>query len=86
MTEEDGRIAISARSEEDIVRLTEAIGDKINSGRAECSMLVPYTDGGVLARLMERYEVTETEYLPEGTKIRLFCTREDYLRYQKYLL
>ncbi len=86
MTEEDGRIAISARSEEDIVRLTESIGEKINSGRAECSMLIPYTDGGVLARLMERYEVTETEYLPEGTKIRLFCTREDYLRYQKYLL
>ena len=49
-------------------------------------MLIPYTDGGVLARLMERYEVTETEYLPEGTKIRLFCMREDYLRYQKYLL
>ena len=59
---------------------------KINEGRISCEMLIPYTDGGALSRLMDGADVTILGYEADGTHIKAVLERADYQRFLRYVL
>lgn len=82
----EDRIVISAKRPEDIAALVRFIEDKINLTRTECSLLIPYTDGGILSRLEDSSDVKIIDYTADGTLLHAFLRPEDYRRCQKYLV
>ena len=49
-------------------------------------MLIPYTDGGALSRLMDGADVTILGYEADGTHIKAVLERADYQRFLRYVL
>ncbi len=83
---EDRRITMSAKSPRDMERLINLIEDRINESRKECTMLIPYSDGGALNSLMNSSKLEILGYTEAGTKVHVFCKNEDYQRYKAYVL
>ena len=84
--ESDGRITMSAKRKADVEKLMRLICRKINEGRISCEMLIPYTDGGALSRLMDGADVTILGYEADGTHIKAVLERADYQRFLRYVL
>ncbi len=78
------KIYLSARQGTGLEELLGLMEKLLAGGFVDCELLIPYTDGRALSYLNEHGVVRETEYLAEGTKIRLSCKREDYAFYRKY--
>ena len=81
ISESDGRITMSAKRKADVDGLMHLICQKINEGRISCEMLIPYTDGGALSRLMDGADVTILGYEADGTHIKAVLERADYQRF-----
>lgn len=86
MRPEDGAITMSAKAGTDIERLIDLIEETINKGRIECDMLIPYNDGGALNAMMQSSQLEILDYTPEGTKIHVFCRKDDFNRYKSYII
>ena len=84
ITAEDGRLTMSAKNPDDISRLVDLIENKVNAGRTECTLLIPYTEGHVLTDLMHSSDVKVKEYTAEGTLVHGFLRREDRERYRRF--
>lgn len=84
ITAEDGRLTMSAKNPDDISRLVDLIENKVNAGRTECTLLIPYTEGRVLTDLMHSSDVKVKEYTAEGTLVHGFLRREDRERYSRF--
>lgn len=77
-------IYMSAVSSTGIPELWELIEKKLREGMEICTFLIPYAQGAVLHQMQEGAEVMETEYLAEGTQVKVRCRREDSAKYVKY--
>lgn len=84
ITAEDGRITMSAKNPDDINRLVDLIENRVNAGRTECTLLIPYTEGRILTELMHSSDVKVKEYTAEGTLVHGFLRREDRERYRRF--
>ena len=84
ITAEDGRITMSAKNPDDISRLVDLIENRVNAGRTECTLLIPYTEGRILTELMHSSDVKVKEYTAEGTLVHGFLRREDRERYRRF--
>lgn len=82
---EDGRITMSAKNPRDIENLIDRIEEMINSRRLECTLVIPYSDGGALSSLLTSSKVEILDYTEIGTKIHGFLKADDYSRYAGYL-
>lgn len=82
----DDSIYMSAKQGIGIEELLDLIETTLKSGTVECDMLIPYSEGGVLAALNYTAIISNTEYLPEGTKIHVSCSKANAGRYEKYMI
>ena len=84
LTEEDGRITMSAKSEADLALLVKTIEEKINENRRECTLLIPYTEGALLSRLKKDADMQVLNYLEGGTLVKAILKEEDYGKLREY--
>ena len=73
-----GSVAISAKYGQGIDRLMEKIDEKLNAGKLLCTFVIPYSRGDLVALLKDKGQVSQEEYLPEGTKITAALDRPVY--------
>ncbi len=69
-------VEISARTGEGLDRLQEALAELLRSGKVTISGVLPFERMGELARIREKGELLEEEYLPEGVWIRAYVPVE----------
>ena len=62
------------------------IRSKIYHDYVECTMLIPYTEGALISYFNENASIEETEYLAEGTKIKMNCLLKDVQKYKSYVV
>ena len=79
------RIYISARDNNDIVKLKEAIVSLIKSDYQKVSMHIPFADGDVLDYMMTNYDIIKTEYDNDGTNIQFEISSEDLSKYDRFI-
>lgn len=82
----DNSIYISAKNKIGIYELLELINKSIFKGYKSCCMLIPYDKGNILSFFNEMYNIKNTDYLEEGTKIEFDCSLKDYDKYKEYLI
>lgn len=79
-------IYLSAKKRQGLMELIQLIEEKLASDFVEATFLIPYSEGAIVAHLNANGVVKATEYEAEGTKIQVHCRKEDYARYQKYVV
>lgn len=82
----DNSIYISAKNKIGIYELLDLINKTIFKGYKRCCMLIPYDKGSILSYFNQMYNINNTEYLEEGTKIEFDCSLKDYDKYKEYLI
>ena len=82
----DNSIYISAKNKIGIYALLDLINKTIFKGYKRCCMLIPYDKGSILSYFNQMYNINNTEYLEEGTKIEFDCSLKDYDKYKEYLI
>ena len=82
----DNSIYISAKNKIGIYELLDLINKTIFKGYKRCCMLIPYDKGSILSYFNQMYNIKNTEYLEEGTKIEFDCSLKDYDKYKEYLI
>ena len=82
----DNSIFISAKNKIGIYELLDLINKTIFKGYKRCCMLIPYDKGSILSYFNQMYNINNTEYLEEGTKIEFDCSLKDYDKYKEYLI
>ena len=82
----DNSIYISAKNKIGIYELLELINKTIFKEYKSCCMLIPYDKGNILSFFNEMYNIKNTDYLEEGTKIEFDCSLKDYDKYKEYLI
>jgi GTP-binding protein HflX len=83
---EEDYVKISAKMGTNMDTLIEMIKKKVFSDLITANMLIPYTEGSILSNICEKHTVIETEYLEEGTMIKVEIDDKDYNRYIKYVV
>ncbi len=78
------KIYMSAKEGIGLEELFDLIREKLFGDYVDCRMLIPYTDGAVIAYLKEHAVVRGMEYEPDGTLVTLSCSRSDAGRYARY--
>ena len=84
--EGEDRVIISAKQDSSIDLIVKVIRQHLFKDYQEATLLVPFADGHVVSYLNEHTNILDTDYLPDGTKLRLEIAPEDLHRFQKYLL
>ncbi|TFZ17525.1 GTPase HflX [Limosilactobacillus fermentum] len=84
--EGEDRVIVSAKQESSIDLIVKVIRQHLFKDYQEATLLVPFADGHVVSYLNEHTNILDTDYLPDGTKLRLEIAPEDLHRFQKYLL
>ena len=74
------------KQESSIDLIVKVIRQHLFKDYQEATLLVPFADGHVVSYLNEHTNILDTDYLPDGTKLRLEIAPEDLQRFQKYLL
>ena len=80
------RIYISARNDDDIIRLKEKIVSIIKSDYQRVKMHISFAHGEVLDYMMTNYDIENTEYDTDGTNIEFDISKEDFNKYDRYLI
>ncbi|MBD2871406.1 GTPase HflX [Paenibacillus arenilitoris] len=79
---EDNNVYLSVKEKNGLQELTELIRGHIFGDFMECEILVPFSQGRLVAYFNENAHVKETTYEPEGTRLRLECRTADFERYK----
>lgn len=65
--------------------LIEMISSRIFRDYVQCTMLIPYTEGGLVSYFNENASVQKTEYLENGTRLTMSCLLKDLQKYKQYV-
>ncbi|MBP5281689.1 MAG: GTPase HflX [Lachnospiraceae bacterium] len=79
-------IFMAAALDQGIEELARKVQDTLYAGNEVKEFLFPYDKGSEASRLMEIAAVEETEYLPEGIRIRASVTKKEASRYIEYTI
>lgn len=82
----DNSIHMAAGAGIGIEQLTELIQKKLYEGYRECEFLIPYTQGGIVSKLMEQAVILQQEYRDDGIYLSVRCDSQDAARYGQYLI
>lgn len=82
---EPSQIYMSAKQDIGMEELLSLIDHTLRHLQAEVTLLIPYTRGDILAGLRQSAVLLSEEYLPEGTRVRVRCRREEAERLAQYL-
>lgn len=66
--------------------LVGMISSKIYRDYVDCTMMIPYTEGSLVAYFNENATVKGVEYTEEGTLITMNCLLKDLKKYKKYII
>ncbi len=83
-TPAENKLFISARSEEGIDLLLDAIEAALSADDKEVSLLIPYSLGQIVSDLAGNAVILDTEYTPEGTLLRVCGSAAVLDRYLRY--
>ena len=78
-------IYISAKDDDSLEFLVDAISKALLGERNEVEFVVPYDKGAVVSDLNENARIIATEYLAEGTLIKVSCSRDMAEKYEEYI-
>ncbi len=84
MTEQG--IFLSAKNTDMVKTLCKLILEKVYSDYVDCNMLIPFDKGQILGYLNQSAQISNTEYVEEGSLLRLRCSMSDYQKYQQYVV
>lgn len=79
------KIYISARDDEDIIKLKEKIVEIIKDDYIEVVMEIPYRDGKILDYIMSNYDIDNKDYNNQSTLLKLNISKKDYYKYERYI-
>ncbi|WP_296126996.1 GTPase HflX [uncultured Anaerococcus sp.] len=80
------RIFISAHEDKDLIRLKDEIVKVIKEDYTRVKMHISFSEGAVLDYMMTNYDILETEYDSDGTNITFEINKEDYAKFNKYII
>lgn len=79
------KIYISARNEDDILKLKDKIVDVIKNDYIEVKMKIPYEDGKVLDYIMTNYDIDKKDYDENSSILEFDISKKDYNKYERYI-
>ncbi len=79
------KIYISARNEDDIVKLKDKIVHVIKNDYIEVKMKIPYEDGKVLDYIMTNYDIDKKDYDENSSILEFDISKKDYNKYERYI-
>lgn len=78
-------IIISAKRGDGLLRLSEAIAEKVSGLYVECELTIPYAKGAVLSLIHEQGHILAEEYLENGTRLKCRLDQSALMRVRKML-
>lgn len=79
------KIYITARDEDDIVKLKDKIVDVIKNDYVRVKMKIPYEDGKVLDYIMTNYDIDKKDYDENSSMLEFDISKKDYNKYERYI-
>lgn len=79
------KIYISAKNDDDIIKLKEKIVEIIKDDYVEVIMEIPYSDGKILDYIMSNYDIDAKDYNNDGTVLKLNISKKDFNKYERYI-
>lgn len=79
------KIYISAKNQDDIIKLKEKIVDVIKDDYIKVKMKIPYEDGKVLDYIMTNYDIDNKDYDESSSILELDISKKDYNKYERYI-
>ncbi|PAB58992.1 GTPase HflX [Anaeromicrobium sediminis] len=86
LKDNDDTLEISATKEIGLDKLIEKIKEKIFSHMKEVTLLIPYDKGNVLSYLCDKTNVSNQEYVENGTLVKTRLDNIDYNKYNQYII
>ena len=74
------KIYISAKNQDDIIKLKEKIVDVI-----KVKMKIPYEDGKILDYIMTNYDIDNKDYDDSSSILEFDISKKDYNKYERYI-
>lgn len=81
----ENRIFISAKKDEDMIRLKDEIYKIITADYKAVTLSIPYTKPDILNYFMSNYEIEKTHYTNTKTILSLKISPIDYKKYESYI-
>lgn len=79
-------IYLSVKERRGMNEVIDMITERVFSQYKRCKMLIPFSDGSVVAYLNEHANVFETDYNEKGTIITVECREAQYNKYKEYVI
>lgn len=79
-------IYMAAAPELGLEELIQLIKERVYAQYQQVTFLIPYEQGRITSYLQENATVYDTEYLPEGVRLRVHCSVKDVNRFREYLV
>lgn len=79
-------IFISAKKDEDIVRLQEKIVSMIKEDYKYVTMQIPFDKGRLVDYIMTNYDIEKADYREDGSVLEFEISPEDYNKYRDYIV
>lgn len=79
------KIYISAKNQDDIIKLKEKIVDVIKGDYIKVKMKIPYEDGKVLDYIMTNYDIDHKDYDESSSILEFDISKKDYNKYERYI-
>ena len=84
--EGDNRIIISAKDDESIQLLVQALRRHLFKDYVQTELLIPFADGRTVSYINENCNILETEYLNNGTRLKVEMSPQDFARFERYVI
>ena len=79
-------ICISAKKKTGLEELLEIIADRLKLKSAEVTLLIPYSDSGMAARLFDTGTVLSQDYEADGIKMKVRMQTDEMNRWEKFII
>lgn len=79
------KIYISAKNQDDIIKLKEKIVDVIKDDYIKVRMKIPYEDGKILDYIMTNYDIDNKDYDESSSILEFDISKKDYNKYERYI-
>ncbi|MFR3736267.1 GTPase HflX [Anaerococcus obesiensis] len=79
------KIYISAKNQDDIIKLKEKIVEVIKDDYIKVKMKIPYEDGKVLDYIMTNYDIDNKDYDESSSILEFDISKKDYNKYDRYI-
>ncbi|GAK47673.1 GTPase [Secundilactobacillus oryzae JCM 18671] len=83
---EGDSLTMSAKDATSVDLLVDMVREKVFTNYVTAEFLIPFANGDVVSYLNDHANVLETEYVEDGTKVKVELERTDYDRLNQYLI